>query len=306
MLLSLASIFTVPRPAGIRTFVASIILRMIFSIGPSPTIWLLGFLTVILKGIHIVSLMGNHGTLEKQLLKIVTDAQLIYHFGYMVFCMTGMLVHPFFYSVLVRAFDIFNETRKLITISHLQLFDVVYREETLLNVIRSVTRNGRSIIFTAVLALILVYLFSIIGYIFFKDDFLVPVDDELVAISGDHGLPCNDPPDVTLSKSVSDSEQQVCSRETVQESDDGGGERKERACDSLVMCIITTLNQGLRNGGGIGDILRAPSSSVSIVYFFRKFKAQISKKDFSIFRRHYLWRVSFTICCSSSSSLLLF
>lgn len=42
-----------------------------------------------------------------------------------------------------------------------------------------------------------------------------------------------------------------------------GGEVKERACDSLVMCIVTTLNQGLRNGGGIGDILRAPSSSVS-------------------------------------------
>lgn len=42
-----------------------------------------------------------------------------------------------------------------------------------------------------------------------------------------------------------------------------GGDRKERACDSLVMCILTTLNQGLRNGGGIGDILRAPSSTVS-------------------------------------------
>jgi len=59
-----------------------------------------------------------------------------------------------------------------------QLFDVVYREETLLNVIRSVTRNGRSIILTAVLALILVYMFSIIGYMFFKDDFLVSVDQD--------------------------------------------------------------------------------------------------------------------------------
>lgn len=53
----------------------------------------------------------------------------------------------------------------------------MYREETLLNVIRSVTRNGRSIILTAVLALILVYMFSIIGYMFFKDDFLVTVDE---------------------------------------------------------------------------------------------------------------------------------
>lgn len=42
--------------------------------------------------------------------------------------------------------------------------------------IRSVTRNGRSIILTAVLALILVYMFSIIGYMFFKEDFLVTVD----------------------------------------------------------------------------------------------------------------------------------
>lgn len=142
---------------------------------------------------------------------------------------------------------------------------MVYREETLLNVIRSVTRNGRSIIFTAVLALILVYLFSIIGYVFFKDDFLVPVDDEIVPASGD-GVVCNEIPSdqVTLSKS---SDQPFCTRYGLRDVDEadggGGGERKERACDSLVMCIITTLNQGLRNGGGIGDILRAPSSTVS-------------------------------------------
>ena len=57
-----------------------------------------------------------------------------------------------------------------------QLFDVVYREETLLNVMKSVTRNGKSIMLTAVLAIILVYLFSIVGFIFFKDDFLLDAD----------------------------------------------------------------------------------------------------------------------------------
>ena len=40
-------------------------------------------------------------------------------------------------------------------------------------------------------------------------------------------------------------------------------EYKERHCDSLIMCIVTTLNEGLRNGGGIGDVLRKPSSTVS-------------------------------------------
>ena len=39
-------------------------------------------------------------------------------------------------------------------------------------------------------------------------------------------------------------------------------EDKERHCDSLIMCIVTTLNEGLRNGGGIGDVLRKPSSTV--------------------------------------------
>lgn len=131
--------------------------------------------------------------------------------------------------------------------------------------IRSVTRNGRSIIFTAVLALILVYLFSIIGYVFFKDDFLVAVDDELNPPTDTEN--CADPIDVTLSKFPN--EEQSCSAASRTEITESGGERKERSCDSLVMCIITTLNQGLRNGGGIGDILRAPSSSVSISHIAR-------------------------------------
>lgn len=39
-------------------------------------------------------------------------------------------------------------------------------------------------------------------------------------------------------------------------------DRIERVCDTLRMCIITVLNQGLRNGGGVGDILRRPSKEV--------------------------------------------
>lgn len=174
----------------------------------------------------------------------------------------------------------------------LQLFDVVYREETLLNVIRSVTRNGRSIIFTAVLALILVYLFSIIGYVFFKDDFLVPVDDDIVPSISVNADNCADPADVTLSK-LSDDEQS-CTAPGGSDVADSGGERKERSCDSLVMCIITTLNQGLRNGGGIGDILRAPSSSVSI----------LNGMGMGVYTRHrlivfYFFRSTGSIICGS-------
>jgi len=39
-----------------------------------------------------------------------------------------------------------------------------------------VTKNGRSILLTAVLAFILIYLFSIVGFVFFRDDFMIEVD----------------------------------------------------------------------------------------------------------------------------------
>lgn len=44
--------------------------------------------------------------------------------------------------------------------------------------------------------------------------------------------------------------------------EEAGGEEVERSCDTLFMCIVTTLNKGLRNGGGIGDVLRQPSIQV--------------------------------------------
>ncbi|KAK9299759.1 hypothetical protein QLX08_007324 [Tetragonisca angustula] len=244
MLSSAIIVITLPRESGIRTLVASTILRLIFSIGPEPTLWLLGFLTVVLKVVHLISIIGNQGTLTKSLEQIVTNVEILYHMSYLTFCVLGICMHPFFYSVL--------------------LFDVVYREETLLNVIKSVTRNGRSIILTAVLALILVYMFSIIGFMFFKDDFLVTVDEEIMSSYTDGGTgTCNvaDNEKCEATETVSRYIREVNEKDSEAEVINVGGELKERACDSLVMCIVTTLNQGLRNGGGIGDILRAPSST---------------------------------------------
>ena len=39
--------------------------------------------------------------------------------------------------------------------------------------------------------------------------------------------------------------------------------QRERACDTLLACIVTTLNHGLRNGGGVGDVLRQVGSGES-------------------------------------------
>lgn len=73
---------------------------------------------------------------------------------------------------------------------------------------------------------------------------------------------CNSHPDDDMSSTlISAINRNYCEQQKASEvKSEGDGELKERACDSLLMCIVTTMNQGLRNGGGIGDILRAPSS----------------------------------------------
>ena len=38
----------------------------------------------------------------------------------------------------------------------------------------------------------------------------------------------------------------------------------EPSCETLFMCIITTLKEGVRSGGGISDVLRKPAASVSV------------------------------------------
>ena len=101
--------------------------------------------------------MGNNGTFNKPVTHIILDMDLGYNVLYLLLCISGLCVHPFFFSVL--------------------LFEVVTREETLLNVMKSVTKNIRSILFTALLAIILVYLFSIVGFVFFQEDFLIEADE---------------------------------------------------------------------------------------------------------------------------------
>ena len=162
--------------------------------------------------------------------QIVLDTELAYHVVYLILCISGLFVHPFFFSVL--------------------LFEMVRREETLLNVIKSVTKNIRSILFTALLAIILVYLFSIVGFVFFQDDFHMEAED----------LPTVETTCSSTNASCSSSSHMVSAATD-------SGSRKERSCDSLFMCIVTTLNQGLRNGGGIGDVLRSPSKSEALFPF---------------------------------------
>ncbi|XP_022428215.1 inositol 1,4,5-trisphosphate receptor type 1 isoform X6 [Delphinapterus leucas] len=241
MLISLAIVIALPKPHGIRALIASTILRLIFSVGLQPTLFLLGAFNVCNKIIFLMSFVGNCGTFTRGYRAMVLDVEFLYHLLYLLICAMGLFVHEFFYSLL--------------------LFDLVYREETLLNVIKSVTRNGRSIILTAVLALILVYLFSIVGYLFFKDDFILEVDrlpNETALPEASESLASeflySDVCRVETGENCSSpapKEERVPAEETEQD--------KEHTCETLLMCIVTVLSHGLRSGGGVGDVLRKPS-----------------------------------------------
>ncbi|XP_029951400.1 inositol 1,4,5-trisphosphate receptor type 2 [Salarias fasciatus] len=225
-----ALLAVLPKPWGILFFLVSLILRAIYTMSLGPALLLLGTANLFNKLVFLVSFVGNQGTFTRGYKAVVMDMLFIYHLGYAIICVLGLFVHEFFYSFL--------------------LFDLVIREETLLNVIKSVTRNGRSIILTAVLAIFLVYFFSIIGFLFLKDDFRMEVDPlptgkkDFLSDSGDADTCLKDSCPLSTPQSDPDEEKGI-----------------ERVCDTLLMCIITVLNQGLRNGGGVGDFLRRPSKA---------------------------------------------
>uniref|UniRef100_A0A7M4F8M8 Inositol 1,4,5-trisphosphate receptor n=1 Tax=Crocodylus porosus TaxID=8502 RepID=A0A7M4F8M8_CROPO len=215
---SIMALFT--RRYGVRPLLVALILRSIYYLGIGFTLNILGALNLTNKIVFVVSFVGNRGTFIRGYKAMIMDMEFLYHVGYILTSVLGLFAHELFYSIL--------------------LFDLIYREETLFNVIKSVTRNGRSILLTALLALILVYLFSIVGFLFLKDDFIMEVDR----------LPDNKIPILLWPEIWEFQEEDV--------------DNFERACDTLLMCIVTVLNHGLRNGGGVGDILRKPSKDESL------------------------------------------
>lgn len=168
---------------------------------------LLGIINLIIKIIYLISFVSNRGLLESR--QILTNKEFLWHSALLLLSILGMSCEKcvFFYSFL--------------------LLDLIFREETLANVMSSVTVNSRSIVLTTMLMFILVYMFSIIGFLSFQKHFEIRLED-----------------------------------------DDETTDEIEGHCSTLLMCIVTTLNNGLRSGGGIGDVL-APVSIWSDSFYPR-------------------------------------
>jgi inositol 1,4,5-triphosphate receptor type 1 len=104
LLVSMSFIITYPSKIGFRTFIASLILRLIYSLGLEPTLWFIGSINIINKGIFLISYMGNRGTFSQSLRNIFNDVEFIYQVIFLSLCLCGLCIHVFFYSLLVRSF----------------------------------------------------------------------------------------------------------------------------------------------------------------------------------------------------------
>uniref|UniRef100_A0A4W3GFZ5 Inositol 1,4,5-trisphosphate receptor n=1 Tax=Callorhinchus milii TaxID=7868 RepID=A0A4W3GFZ5_CALMI len=230
---------------GLRPLIVALIIRSIYYIGIGHTLLTLGVFNLINKIVFVVSFVGNCGKFILGYKAMIMDMEFLYHVAYILISVLGLFVHEFFYSIL--------------------LFDLIYREETLFNVIKSVTRNGRSILLTAVLALILVYLFSIVGFLFLRDDFIMEVDrlpSNRTKESMNHF--CSTMCTISSCLVFINKERKNGGCLAISVATDEEESDKENACETLLMCIVTVLNHGLRNGGGVGDVLRQPSKDEAL------------------------------------------
>jgi hypothetical protein len=131
---------------------------------------------------------------------LISNGEFIFFVIYYVFSMQGLFQSPVFYSF--------------------HLLDVVNRFPALQNVILSVTTNLNQLLMTAMLGIILIYIYAAFAFLFISDTYF---DDNVHA-----GL---------LNKA-------------------GGS-----ICMSLLHCFLSTVNYGLRSGGGMGEFLKVMTNA---------------------------------------------
>ncbi|CAI5448230.1 unnamed protein product [Caenorhabditis angaria] len=232
----LASIFIVHHQRNEKTylpkclllFLASLCFLLVSIVGPVRTLFFFEICQIVNKIVHIVAFVSNKGLEDKEWDERLKNTSLLYILIYLAICLAG-IYKPLIYCFL--------------------LLDIVVSEETLQNVIASVTRNYQSIVWTGLLALILLYLFSIVGFLYFREDFFLEIDpieaEPTVSV----------PPDLDIDTCPATG-CPVPETAIIESEED---EKKVKSCETLWMCILQTMYLGLRNGGGIGDVLRNPA-----------------------------------------------
>lgn len=128
-------------------------------VGQCISLKILGLCLEGVSMMHLFSVLVNKGYVNKPLSSIFSESDVIYHGSYLMVCTLGLLFNPLFYPFLLPP-------------------ALIRREETLRNVIKSVTKNAYSILMTGFLGLIIILLYTIIVYLFYGEDFVIDLEDD--------------------------------------------------------------------------------------------------------------------------------
>ncbi|ODN01392.1 Ryanodine receptor 44F [Orchesella cincta] len=125
--------------------------------------------------------------------------------------------NAFLYSLWYFCFSILGNFNYFFFAAH--LLDVAVAVPALKTILQSVTHNGKQLVLTVMLLSIIVYIYTVIAFNFFRKFYVTEEDDEV-----------------------------------------------DRKCHDMATCFVFHLYQGVRAGGGIGDVIEPPDGEPSEVY----------------------------------------
>ncbi|ORC89216.1 uncharacterized protein TM35_000132200 [Trypanosoma theileri] len=137
------------------------------------------------------------------------------------------------FEIQFRVFLVFMAILSL-SVSHFfaaaHLLLVIYKTPTLRTFIAAITQNGKQLLLTALLGVVVLYLFAIVGYLLFPSEFGGDDDDNN------------------------------------NNNNNNKNKQDNENCNNLFRCFMFILWQGLRQGGGVGDVMQEePWSSSTLI-----------------------------------------
>jgi hypothetical protein len=100
----LLSTFTKKRRFELQISALMLVSALLLANSLASTFYALGIFTVMLKSVKIISQFCYDGGIRKGIGGILRNKSLMLHGLYLIVSVMGLVVHPFFYAVLVRSF----------------------------------------------------------------------------------------------------------------------------------------------------------------------------------------------------------
>lgn len=140
--------------------------------------------------------------------------------------------NSFLYNLWYLSFSILGNFNYFFFCAH--LLDIAVAIASLRTILQSVTHNGKQLVLTVMLLIIIVYIYTVIAFNFFRKFY----------VSGDDG-----------------------GDDDAGDGDDGGEESEpDRKCHNMLTCFVFNVYQGVRAGGGIGDVIEPPDGDEYEIY----------------------------------------